>query len=92
MNLYTTTDLYRFEQRCEEKIDSILDDPDYANNDYSFRDRAAHQITRLRNAAIWLHSMQRYVHTDAQVIELDCTTLVTLFDFYLLDKDVKVKS
>lgn len=86
MNLYTTADLYRFEQRIDAKIDSIMDDPTIMSQ--HARDRAAEQLNRLRPAGEWLSMMQRCVKTDAQVIELADHVTCVLFDFYLRDKDV----
>ena len=85
-NLYTRSDLHRFEERVEDKIDAILDDLGETQMD---RDRSAHRLDRLRDASAFLVLMQRCVKTEAQVIALDDKTSCTLYDFYLTDKDVK---
>ena len=84
---YNTADLYRFQERVARKIDSILDDPNILSQ--HDRDKAASRLDRLRPAYDWLNMMQRCVKTDKQVIELDTPVATVLFDFYLLDKDVK---
>lgn len=86
MNLYTRSDLRRFEQRVEDKIDSILDDLGTTQHE---RDRSAHRLDRLRDASAFLRLFQRQVKTDAQVIELDSATACTLYDYYLTDKDAR---
>jgi len=89
MNLYTRSDLYRFDERVQDEIDKQLDSMGGWNAD---RDRIAHSLDRLRGASNWLTMMQRCVKTEAQVIALDDSVACVMFDYYLRDKDAKVKS